>query len=310
MEASERSATGAAAGEACPLCGATRLASRFPRARTLSAPAGAIPASYRITESARRRVGSILHCPNCGLSFLPGAIRRAGRAAYEQGVDPAYLASEEDRLRNARRLLEMFPQRGRLLDVGCAYGLLLRAAREMGFDPRGLEPSAEMAEAARRASGVPVERGFLEDLEPLRFQPFDCVVLSDVIEHLDDPRRGLERVRDLLAPGGRVLVLTPDAGSAVARTFGSRWWGVFDDHNCYFDRRSLARLLADTGFAVERFASFGRRFPLAAWAAKLRTYGGAWGRWSEALVKGLHIDGWPMAVNLGDQMVCLARRRD
>lgn len=276
----------------------------------MPAPESTGPERYRITESARRRVGTILRCRICGLSFLPGIVRRSGRSAYERGADPAYLAAEVDRLRNARRLLTMFPARGKLLDVGCAYGLLLRAAREMGFEPHGLEPSAEMAEAARRAIGVPVERGFLEDLEPSRSGPFDCVVLSDVVEHLEDPRRGLERVHGLLVSGGRVLILTPDAGSAIARALGRRWWGVFDDHNFYFDRPALARLLADTGFSVERFASFGRRFPVAAWAAKLRTYGGAWGRWSEKLVRSLHIGSWPLAVNLGDQMVCLARRRD
>ena len=291
----------------CPLCGARDATRRFPGIRAGDVEERARTGAYRITSSERRLIPFILRCSSCGLSYLPAAWRRSGRSTYESGADPEYLESESDRRLNARRLLEMLPSRGRLLDVGCAYGLLLRAARELGFDPHGLEPSHEMAAVARASTGFPIDVGFLEDVAPMG-PPYDVIVMADVFEHLEDPLAGLARARDLLARGGRILLLTPDVGSLAARLAGPGWWGLLDDHNFYFDRRTLRSALARTGFEVEILRSFGRRLPLGVWASKLRPYGARWSTLGESAVRLVGLSRTSLTVNFGDQMVCLARR--
>ena len=57
-------------------------------------------------------------------------------------------------------------------------------------------------------------------------------------------------------------MLTPDAGSVVAKMLGVRWWGLLDDHYFYFSRPTLRRFLEKAGFEIEVLKAQGREFPL------------------------------------------------
>jgi SAM-dependent methyltransferase len=74
--------------------------------------------------------------------------------------------------------------------------------------------------------------------------------MFDVIEHIDPPRRTLERVHELLRPRGLLLLVTPDAASLSARVLGRRWPHLLPEHVVCFSRDGLRRLLAATGFDV------------------------------------------------------------
>ncbi|KAF0242071.1 MAG: methyltransferase family, partial [Planctomycetota bacterium] len=75
---------------------------------------------------------------------------------------------------------------GRLLDVGCGSGTLLRAMRDLGWSVQGLEPDAEAARVAREAHGLDVRVGTLDGPE-FRDAPFDAITAHHVIEHVADP---------------------------------------------------------------------------------------------------------------------------
>lgn len=99
----------------------------------------------------------------------------------------------------ARRFLRAGLSRGhKLLDYGCANGLFCRALRGRGFKHAvGYDPY-------QPADG-------LGDPRILETGPFDYILLQDVIEHVEDPHALLERLDDLLKPGGHILVGTPNA---------------------------------------------------------------------------------------------------
>lgn len=92
----------------------------------------------------------------------------------------------------------------RVLEVGCGLGDLL--AGLSASEPIGLDISPRMIEIARaRHPGLDLRVADVER-DALPQGPFDAIVLSDVIGHLDDIQRALERLRPLLAPGGRMIV--------------------------------------------------------------------------------------------------------
>jgi SAM-dependent methyltransferase len=291
----------------CVICGGERFVPAFGNG-TVPTAAQRQREVYRITHSYRSLVGSVVRCCSCGFGVLPAALRAVTGSTYEEAVDTSYIEHTEERIYNADRLLQLLPAGGRLLDVGCACGFLLVAARQRGFTVQGLEPSLWAAAYARRQFGLPVWRGSLEEA-PFEPGSFETIVLADTIEHLRDPRGAVAAAHRWLVPGGHLLLLTPDFGSLVACLLGRHWWALMNDHYYYFTRLTLRRLLESEGFVVERIAAFGRVFPLSHWVFKLSQYGARLHTAVQALTRAMHIERLRLPLNLGDQMVCLARKR-
>src|SRR5437667_7876994 len=91
-----------------------------------------------------------------------------------------------------------------------------------GWEIEGVERDVTAAELARSASGCVVHVGDLFRAK-LPTNEYDLVVLNHVFEHLAEPVRALCRMNELLAPGGRVVLLYPNPGSVSASYLGSCW---------------------------------------------------------------------------------------
>ena len=139
--------------------------------------------------------------------------------------------------------------RGRLLDIGTAAGAFVAAAVRRGWDAEGCEPNRWLGEWGARHYGIRIRQGsvFVQDYAPASF---DVVTLWDVIEHTPDPRAVLDRCRELLKPGGLLIVNYPDIGSWIARALGRRWLFLTSVHLWYFDRTTIRRLMESGGFDV------------------------------------------------------------
>jgi len=150
---------------------------------------------------------------------------------------------------------ESFPNT-RLLDIGCATGMLLGHMRDRGWDVQGVEICRESAEYGMRRRGVDI---FVGSLEEARFpaSSFAVVHLSHLIEHVRDPRRFLVEVHRVLAGGGTAVITTPNVGGFQARLFRERWRSAIADHLTLFSVRTLRRMLEETGFRVRSTVTWG-----------------------------------------------------
>ena len=137
---------------------------------------------------------------------------------------------------------------GRLLDVGCNEGRGLVIYQRNGFDPEGLELNEKAAQDARLA-GFTVHTETLEEFQPE--EPFDIVVLSNVLEHTPDPKNMLENVSRVLKPGGQIWISCPNSQSWLRKLFGRSWinWHV-PFHLFHFSSKTLAQLLQLSGFEI------------------------------------------------------------
>lgn len=141
-----------------------------------------------------------------------------------------------------------------LLDVGCGNGAFLRFASQQGWKAEGID-SDPAAVAAARATGCEVVLGELESLPPRGYQ-YQQITLSHVIEHVHDPLKLLRQCFDLLAPGGRLWLETPNLQSLGHTVFGSAWRGLEPPrHLVLFNRSVLTSALAATGFEGVAFRS-------------------------------------------------------
>ena len=113
---------------------------------------------------------------------------------------------------------------GRVLDVGCGTGFLLERLAERGYSGIGVNLSPEsVAHAQRRLAEI----GAADRLSAVVGSayeppegPFDLICLTDVLEHLEDPRACVRALAARLAPGGLVVVSTPNRRSLP----GARRW--------------------------------------------------------------------------------------
>ena len=181
---------------------------------------------------------------------------------------------------DARRLLRWcrgLPADARVLDVGCGDGFHLGLLREFGRPGWRLEgvDADERAVAPARARGLTVRHGNVETLG-LPAGAYDLILLLMTVEHLPDPAATMRSVAQLLAPGGRLVVVTDNAGSPDFALFGGRHWGGFHfpRHTYLFDRGTLARLGAGAGLEVERITT---AVSPVNWVYSLRNWLGDWG---------------------------------
>ncbi|SCA63964.1 Uncharacterized protein SCG7086_BK_00090 [Chlamydiales bacterium SCGC AG-110-P3] len=141
--------------------------------------------------------------------------------------------------------------RGRVLDVGCGDGGLLHRLQQLGWKGVGYELDEGGAKTARDRYGLTVYEGDTAEVGKNE-ELFDLVTMSHVIEHLIDPVEDLRAWSQLLKPGGRLLVATPNYDSLGRRWF-SRAWLALDPprHIHIFNRKNLARCAEKAGLEVD-----------------------------------------------------------
>jgi SAM-dependent methyltransferase len=300
----ERSAPGV--GGACSACGAGELQPHLQVAGDAGRE-GLIPSTDRFGTA----LADIVRCRRCGHMQLERFPASADLdAAYGEASSTDYVDEEAGQRLTARRTLERIERHvgtGALLDVGCWVGYLLDEARRRGWEAVGVEPSEFASGYARERLGLNVVTAELFSAD-LPARHFDAVVLADVIEHLPRPGEALDRIGELLAPGGVLCLMAPDAGSRLARTLGARWWSVLPTHVQYFTRTSLRTLLARHGFEVVTLETAPKAFSVRYYLGRLRGYSRPVG---DALVTAASRIGLAERLwtpDFGDRMLVIARR--
>jgi 2-polyprenyl-3-methyl-5-hydroxy-6-metoxy-1,4-benzoquinol methylase len=146
-------------------------------------------------------------------------------------------------------------QNGTLLDVGCGDGAFLREARGWGWKCWGLEPDQQaQCHHLPDEAGIQVLCGGIEDLERHGLR-FDAIVLNHVIEHLRDPSEALRVLRNVLAPGGRIVSISPNPEALGLRLAGKRWPGLDPPRHLLIPSRGLLLRICDQwGLTVDCFS--------------------------------------------------------
>jgi 2-polyprenyl-3-methyl-5-hydroxy-6-metoxy-1,4-benzoquinol methylase len=168
-----------------------------------------------------------------------------------QDYRAALLATQKWYAGLLRLIGDRLPPPGRHLDAGCGHGAVVHLMAERGFDAYGVDASDWVIDEARRFAPTFADRFAVADVSrSLAFEgPFDLITSLEVVEHLDDPRAALARMAEALAPGGLLVLSTPNPVNRVPRNDPSTsdpthvslhppgWWtSLLEEHGLRAER--------------------------------------------------------------------------
>ena len=238
--------------------------------RTLLCPVCGVPTLHRFCI--RKNGCEVLACSACGVgradttNFDPAAYYTDAYFEGRQADGYADYAGSEAVLRREFKAtvehLSRFVPRGRLLEIGCAYGFFLLEARRR-FDVSGIEIAESAVRSCHGRGLADVRHGVLDE-ETVRDLPsMDAIVLLDVIEHLADPNEAFRLLASKLKQKGVVLLTTGDWSSVVARVTGPHWRLMTPpQHLFYFTPKSLRILGQRHGLATVKIGHPWKIVPL------------------------------------------------
>lgn len=160
----------------------------------------------------------IVRCAACGFaqpSALPSLPNYFDRM-YDQRWSDGWIRAEHDGTSKDAVFADVLSglearlprDRRRLLDVGAHAGRFIGAASRAGWTAEGLELNPKTGAYAAAATGAPVYQGNVHTFDA--DARYDAVTLTDVLEHIPEPRTVLRRVHRFLAPGGWISVKVPN----------------------------------------------------------------------------------------------------
>lgn len=210
-------------------------------------------------------------CRSCGLLFCPDYFTTPQLTdLYNQmpdntaGVPASVLASTH---RGYFNILKKYSSlEGVYLEVGADLGFLMECAVKEGRFDKFLvfEPKTE------------VQNNLRTILEGRRFEIFpdmlkmdvlpekgiSTVVMVHVLDHLLDPTAVLSELRDKMAPGGIIFIVTHDESSFLAKATSTKWGGYSLEHPHVFNPKTISRLLESSGYRVLGIHKTVNYFPL------------------------------------------------
>ena len=199
----------------------------------------------------------VVICENCGFSFADDIPEQTQFDDYYQEMSKYEYQDtrgrestfDEDRF---KAIVEfMFPflpkSQSRILDIGCATGGLLSVLKNKGYNNVfGLDPSPLCAKVAQQLYNIPVVTHNLWNF-PLPSQPFDCIILCGVLEHIRNLNLALNKISSLLSTEGILCIVVPDA-SKFSDCEDAPFQEFSNEHIDFFSPTSLNNLLAISGF--------------------------------------------------------------
>ncbi|HUP49873.1 MAG TPA: bifunctional glycosyltransferase/class I SAM-dependent methyltransferase [Thermoanaerobaculia bacterium] len=200
-------------------------------------------------------------CSRCKCRYLnqfgeeeeTGPVRRVLRphpvatyAPEQQHSDPARGKTSRRRIAALRKQL---PAHARILEIGVrggTFGMVVSPE----YDYVGIDRAPTVARSAR-ARGLEVYCATLANFVNTG-PPFDAVVSFHVFENMADPHDALSRIKELLKPGGTLLLTTFDTeGLLYLLTERKRMAQNFRTHLILYSRSAIIELLEHSGFEID-----------------------------------------------------------
>ncbi|HAD82230.1 MAG: hypothetical protein A2509_04020 [Candidatus Edwardsbacteria bacterium RIFOXYD12_FULL_50_11] len=250
----------------CALCGSGKITSVYN---------GAIRAGSWGSVTSKKY--QVLKCSHCGVIFLdPFPKMNYSEKNYRLDYNGSAEIETYHRLHDKEQawyldLVKGLDLSGKTVcDVGCGGGSFLKRIKGQAKRTIGIEPFAGYHRALR-SRGHSVFSGIDALMAAEGKSQVDLATSFHVIEHAEEPVAFLKSIREILKPGGRAVLVTPNADDILMK-MGSGPYQKFNyrtAHRWYFNQRSLGYIARKAGFKKARFG-FRQNFDLSNFALWMR----------------------------------------
>jgi len=131
-----------------------------------------------------------------------------------------------------------------VFDVGCGSGRLSKMLLDQGFTVVAIDTDPKAVEIAKK-KGI---TAYVSDINDWSGEEkFDCIILGDVLEHIQDDKAALRKIHSMLMPNGCIVVNVP----AYQALFSKHDFAL--GHKRRYSNKDLKGKLGDSGFKIEYF---------------------------------------------------------
>lgn len=241
----------------CPLCGSANSGFHI-----------STPDRFALKQN---KLYNLVCCSDCSHVYLnPRPVEQSSGIFYKNADYSPHMSTDkrlkfQDRLYNflrkynnrfKRRLIENIkPERGKILDIGCGTGEFLQAMHGAGWQAYGVERDTDAAALANQKTGIKITTGILDNLAATDSN-FDVITLWHVLEHIYQPELQIEKIKNLLAPDGMLIIAVPNCASLDAKFYKTNWiaWDT-PRHVNHFHTQSLQRFMSHHEFKLLKKSS-------------------------------------------------------
>ena len=214
----------------------------------------------------------IVKCPNCSVQFMRPQTsdkelneiysnKNYPTCSFDKGSENEIIKMKRKTFKSILKKILPYCNSGNILDIGCSSGILLEEARNLGFNPYGVEISEYASSIAKkRICEDKIHNGSLENIM-FEKNYFSLITMIDVIEHVRNPIEILSKSSEYLNittnsnGGGYCMITTPNTDSFSAKIMGKKWLHYNNEHLNYFNIKSMRELSKRTGFKIVKYGS-------------------------------------------------------
>ncbi len=265
----------------------------------------------------------IVRCSNCKIVFVKDFpsdrvledlygedFFKDGQKSPTEGLklhnNPAYINA----IKRIERIKKYDHCNGRLLDVGCATGIFLKAANASFKYSFGIDISKYATGFAVKELNVNAKYGTISDLN-FSQQYFDVITMWDVIEHVKDPNKYIDKISNIIRTGGLLVLSTGNIESLMFKIQKKKWHLLIPPkHLFYFSPKTISMLLNKYGFRVLNIENEGQYTNLGYMMDKLKRLHvkNKTINFFSTIMKKLNLNQYNIYLNLYDVMTVYAKK--
>ena len=144
--------------------------------------------------------------------------------------------------------MKKYKKSGKVLDIGCSSGYLLKLAKNNNFETYGVELNPNAVKYGNDNHGLNILN---KDLKAANFESnyFDIIVCSQLMEHIVNPENLLSEINRVLKSDGILIIDSPNYAGLMVKFWGKKWGGYQPQwHIWQFTPKSISALLSINNF--------------------------------------------------------------